>query len=693
MQPSDRGIVGDQACHLSVLMQQGYPVLAEGVITTIAFEQFLSAIAWLAPLFALPNLASIEARQQQAIARQIRHEIEATPLIADWLPELWSAPALLLRPQIVNEAIATANDWLAPQICWAEPDAIATAIKRVWGEVFRAKSLLFWQRSNLPISQIRLTVLVQPVSAAIASGQVRLSATEKMLQGQRGLGGVTGLMDAVPIDLLNPQSIASTHQLQLSHDRQSDCLELQSSAGRSPILDSAQIQQLMQMASAIASTDYQDYQLEWLLTDAPQPQFWLTQVLPMAETRPIGRSIDPEILVRGLAASAGRIIGTAWVMEEHQIPTDLPADAILVAARLSMQALHVKQVSGFAIEQGSLTSHSAIIARELGIPAIVGATNATRQIQTGDRVCLDGDRGLLYRIDSESHLAAKPVIPAATLTLPDAQAPALMVNLSQTVTLEQIAHLPIAGVGLLRSELLLVDLLQAPASETSIATIADRLRPFVETLYPRPVYYRSLDRAILASELNPLLGLHGAFSYQLDGSWFERELLALRQLQQEGFDNLHLLLPFVRTIEEFRWCRSQVEQAGLMQPTFQLWIMAEVPSVLFLLPDYVAAGAQGIAIGSNDLTQLLLGIDRDQPQFAAAYSQMHPAVLQAIHQLIQTARQLKIPCSICGQAPSLFPELIASLVGWGITAISVEPSAIEATARAIATQTASTRLH
>ena len=117
---------------------------------------------------------------------------------------------------------------------------------------------------------------------------------------------------------------------------------------------------------------------------------------------------------------------------------------------------------------------------------------------------------------------------------------------------------------------------------------------------------------------------------------------------------------------------------------FQLWMMAEVPSVLFLLPEYVKAGVAGISIGTNDLTQLLLGVDREQGQLAKVFNERHPAVMSAIAQLIQMAKTAGIPCSICGQAPALYPEIIDQLVQWGITSISVEPEAVERTYQAIA---------
>jgi pyruvate,water dikinase len=145
------------------------------------------------------------------------------------------------------------------------------------------------------------------------------------------------------------------------------------------------------------------------------------------------------------------------------------------------------------------------------------------------------------------------------------------------------------------------------------------------------------------------------------------------------------MLPFVRTVEEFTFCRRRVEQTGLTDnPHFQLWIMAEVPSVLFLLPDYVKAGVQGISIGTNDLTQLLLAVDRDRGDLGAGLDGRHPVVKGALKQLIEMAKTAGIPCSICGQAPAQYPELIELLVAWGITSISVDVNDVTLTHSAIA---------
>nr|WP_242028906.1 putative PEP-binding protein [Coleofasciculus sp. FACHB-712] len=488
---------------------------------------------------------------------------------------------------------------------------------------------------------------------------------------------------------------------------------------------------------------------------------------------------DLKPLIEGLGASAGRTIAIAHVLTDsnHLHFPDADGDEnspvngkILVVKSITPDRLVLlKQAVAVVAEQGAMTCHAAIIARELGIPAVVGAVGATRLIQTGDAVLVDGDKGAVYRVEAQAGEREKILphsslstphsapftphsglpTPHAALSTPHSGLPAphaalstprpsalspqpsvlspqssalspqpsvlspqpsvlatqLLVNLSQPSSIKRAAQMPVDGVGLLRSELMLLEVLQGQHPQRWLQQqredelreiLAQQLCQFAEAFAPRPVFYRSLDLrshefqylvggSLGHPEANPMLGMRGTFSYVSNPALFDVELAALVRVQQLGYTNVRLLLPFVRTVEEFSFCRRRVEQAGLSQsPQFQLWIVAEVPSVLFLLPDYVKAGVQGISIGTNDLTQLLLGVDRDQAQMAAAFDERHPAVTQAIAQLIQMAKQAGIPCCICGQAPAQYPELIDRLVQWGIPSISVELDAVERTYNAIA---------
>ena len=365
-------------------------------------------------------------------------------------------------------------------------------------------------------------------------------------------------------------------------------------------------------------------------------------------------------------------------------------------------------VAGIITEQGGLTSHGAILARELGIPAVVSATGATTLLQTGEKLLLDGDKGEVYRLtedgekfsseEMEGLINQEKNVNYQPTNLPII-ATKLLVNLSQERLIEQVQYLPVDGVGLLRSELMMLNILEGKHPREWIIEgnqaellelLSEQIKQFARAFSPRPIFYRSLDYLSynlpsLSTETSSILGERGVFSYMQNPAVFELELQALAIVQASGYRNINLLLPFVRSVEEFIFCRHKVEQAGLTQISqFQLWIMAEVPSVLFLLPEYIKAGVAGISIGTNDLTQLLLGIDREQGKLGTIFDESHPAVMAAIAQLIKMAQSGGIPCSICGQAPVLYPEIIDQLIAWGITSISVEPEAVERTYQAIA---------
>ena len=262
----------------------------------------------------------------------------------------------------------------------------------------------------------------------------------------------------------------------------------------------------------------------------------------------------------------------------------------------------------------------------------------------------------------------------------------LLVNVSQTSSIDRLKNLPIDGIGLLRSELMALEALdcqnpkiwlQDGRRSEFVDRMADCLTLFAAAVSPQPIFYRSLD---LRES-----GTDGSFSYTFEPELFDWELSVLKKVCESGYKNVNLILPFVRSVDEFVYCRQRLDTIWKNRPAqFQLWIMAEVPSVLFLLPDYVKAGVQGISIGTNDLTQFLLGIHRNSEQVASGFNGRDRAVMRAIEQLIKQARAIGIPCSICGDAPALYPDTVESLVRWGISSISVNVDAVEQTCRAIA---------
>ena len=181
-----------------------------------------------------------------------------------------------------------------------------------------------------------------------------------------------------------------------------------------------------------------------------------------------------------------------------------------------------------------------------------------------------------------------------------------------------------------------------------------------------------------------MIGYRGCYRYTREPDLFALELLALAQVRRTH-RNLHLMLPFVRTGWEMRRCRELIDDSALAHSAgLELWVMAEVPSVVSWMDEYVKLGVSGVSIGSNDLTQLVLGVDRDSELLAPFYDERDRAVLDAIQAIIERAHSLGITASICGQAPSVHADFAARLVEWGIDSISVNVDAIERTRRNVA---------
>lgn len=776
--------VGNKALLLSRSLQKHYPVVPGFVISAGIFRQFLEQVDWLEPLFSdLPHSSlhvDIEnSWQLQSVAQQIRRAIAAAPFPDDLLTCLSSAlaqfdaPGLVLRASLAipSESWAGTSRWnpvtnlhsaalFDSVFCRLDVAEAAIALKRLWAQVFSAKSLFYWQRLGIPVHHLRFAVIVQPLQPAIAAGTIQLHQATAEVRATVGMGiaidrgevspavyHVTLPDGTVHAHASGSRTIAYRVTNGSTHDGFQP-LENQNVASppfqpyllseqqqQQPVLHESDLQEIVKLVQR-AHVDWgAELELGWFISstrDRPSRLF-LTQLVPhltsgalskpsvpaptnsasIASNQVTELSAEVGLLVSGIGASPGTTIARATLLTHTSPPGAIEPGTILVAPAIPLDWLPLlQQAAGVVSEQGGMTCHSAIVARELGVPAVMAAVNATQRIQPGELVLIDGTHGKVYQVaettrDRWSFPAPANASVRQPVSLRTPGPPLrtrLLANLSQTLSLPRLTGLPLDGIGLLRSELLALNILKAhhpswwleQGRNAEMATLlAEQIQQFTEALFPRPVFFRALDlRSHEFSNLlggaptpepNPMLGVRGTFSYRLNPDLLRVQLAALSRVQQAGYSNLRLLLPFVRTLEEFQFCRELVEQAGLTaNPQFQLWIMAEVPSVLFLLPEFVQAGVQGISIGTNDLTQLLLAADRDQPQMAAAFDERHPAVLAAIAQLIRQANQLGILSSICGQAPVRFPDLVEKLVRWGVTAISVEPEAVESTYQAIA---------
>ncbi len=449
---------------------------------------------------------------------------------------------------------------------------------------------------------------------------------------------------------------------------------------------------------------------EWAIADG---KTYIVQTRPITTLNRAGKPAaeQHQVLLQGLPAVPGAASGVVRVLTDVKDGARLQDGEVLVAQMTNPDWLPtMRRAAALVTDTGGMTCHAAIVARELGVPCIVGARTATKDLADGTVVTVDGTHGrvLAGRVEDQKAGGAQtaPVAANGAATVSsEVTATKIYVNVAMPDKAEAAAALDVDGVGLLRAELILEDALHNRHPRDLIehgeqASLVDALATAVgrvaSAFSPRPVVYRASDfrtnefrnlkggDKFEPEEHNPMIGYRGCYRYISNPDLFDLELQALARVRDRN-PNLHLMIPFVRTKWELERCLEIVDASPLgRQRGLHRWVMAEVPSVVHWLPEYVGMGIDGVSIGSNDLTQLMLGVDRDSDLCAELYDESDAAVLDAIGRIIGTARRLGITASLCGQAPSSRPDFAEHLVRMGITSISVTPDVADRTRRNVA---------
>ena len=497
-------------------------------------------------------------------------------------------------------------------------------------------------------------------------------------------------------------------------------------------LSDDEVRELARMAVVIEKHYGRPMDIEWA-KDGLTNELFIVQARPeTVKSRASGSLLrqyrlkgSGRVLVTGRAIGsrigAGPVRRVLSAAEMHRVQ---PGDVLVTDMTDPDWEPVMKRAAAIVTNRGGRTCHAAIVARELGIPAVVGTGDATEKLAESQPVtvsCAEGDTGKVYEglLESEVRELSLDTLPPPPVKI--------MMNVGNPEQAFDFAQLPNHGVGLARLEFIIsrmigihpravLDYPQLPpplreAVETQAAGYADPVRFYVERLaegvatiaaafWPKPVIVRLSDfksneyanliggERYEPQEENPMLGFRGAARYISPAfrDCFALECRAMKRVREElGYGNVELMIPFVRTVEEAREVVALLAEQGLTRGSagLRLVMMCEIPSNVLLANDFLEY-FDGFSIGSNDLTQLTLGVDRDSNLVAAAFDERNPAVRMLLAQAIAACRQKGKYVGICGQGPSDHPDLARWLVEQGIESLSLNPDTVVETWLALA---------
>jgi pyruvate,water dikinase len=732
----DIAVAGGKGANLGEMVKAGLPVPPGFVVTAQAYKQFLEA-SGLAPELeaAVRNLDVDDYAQLRETADRLQARIRDAAVPAEIRNEILQAYAKLSRDNqtdalsVAVRSSATAED--TAQYSFAGmfqsflnvqgEEALMQAVKDCWASLFGPR-LLFYRARQSVSGEVLVGVVVQKMVASEKSGVLFTVDPATNDRSRLVIEAAFGLGEIVVAGQITPDRyVVDKNTLELSEkdtgqktfmltrDAKSGGnvrVDLPPEKANAEVLTNGEIRRLAGLAVRCEQHYGVPQDMEWAMEKG---EILVVQTRPVTTlaSKPIEAAMAGPVLLHGLGASPGTATGVVRIIARPEQGQLLHQGEILVTTITTPDWVPLmRRAAAIITETGGMTSHAAIVSRELGIPCIVGTREATRVLRDGMTVTVSAREGTVV----EGALAEMPVrVPAHTqdgLRAPQViTATRLYVNLAEPERAEEIAALDVDGVGLLRAEFMILDalgnthpklLLERGQGDLFVERMARQVRRFAAAFQPGPVIYRAMDfrsnefRGLEGGdrfepeESNPMIGYRGCYRYIREPELFKLELKVLQDVRRE-YDNLHLMIPFVRTASEFRECKRLIDESGLTRSrSFELWVMAEVPSVVYWLEEYVRLGATGVSIGSNDLTQLMLGVDRDSELLSPLFDERDGAVLDAIHRIIQECRRLDVTCSICGQAPSVYPAYAEQLVEWGIDSISVNPDAIDAARHHIA---------
>lgn len=721
----DIPLVGGKGANLGEMTKAGFPVPNGFIVTSEAYYHFLDENKLRDRIVAaLDGLDVSNSKNLEAASIKVRHIIEHAEIPKNIVKEIFNAyfhleKGVFKHPLVAVRSSATAEDlpnasFAGQQETFLNVQGEANVLEKIrlcWASLFTQRAIFYRQTNKFDHFKVGIAVPVQKMVASDTSGimftidPVTNNKEHVVIEAIFGLGEmiVQGMVTPDHYEVNKKtntivKKIAKTQEKIMFRKNNKNVVQpLSASKGKTIKLTDKQILALADLGKRLEKHYYFPQDSEWAIE---KNKIYIVQTRPVTTTsmksvNAVSSTVkEQDIIAQGDPASPGISSGPVKILQNAKEISKISQGDVLVAEQTNPDYVPaMKKASAIVTERGGRTSHAAIVSRELGIPAVVGTEGIMKKVKDGLVITVNGSTGVISKGAVTASSIKTPILPTKHIKT----ATKVYVNLAEPERAAALARLDVDGVGLLRAEFMIAGigihpkkLIADHKEKMFIDTLSEQLLTFCKAFSPRPVIYRATDfktneyRSLKGGNLyepeesNPMLGFRGAARYIADKQVFEMELEAIKQVRNKhGLKNLWFMVPFVRSPEELLQIKQIMSSAGLTRSsTFKLFLMVEIPTNVIRLDEFLDVGVDGVSIGSNDLTMLIMGTDRDNSEVAKQFNERDPSVLWALEKTIKTAVKREVSVSICGQAPSDYPDLVEKLVSWGITSVSVNADAV-----------------
>ena len=729
----DIALVGGKGANLGEMARAGFPVPPGFIVTSDAYFYFIEQTGLKEKIAEiLKGLDVDDTEELERRTAEIRRLIESTPMLPELAVEIKNAYARLAElvgssvfrdpPFVAVRSSATAED--LPEASFAGqqatfiyvkgPDAVIEHVKKCWASLFTARATYYRAKKGFDHMKVGLAAVVQKMVDSEVSGIMftahPVTGEQKIIieagwgQGEAIVSGAVTpdryIVDKNSFQILEKKVSEQKVMIVRGPDGGSREVEVPPEMRAKQKLPDDKIVALAKIGVKIEEHYGHPQDIEWAMENGKLYILQsrnITTIGKFSEMRSAAEGTDAAPVLKGLPASPGYASGTVKVIRDISELSKVQKGDVLVTTMTTPDMVPaMERAAAIVTDEGGMTCHAAIVSRELGIPAVVGTEKATEVLKDGDVVTVDAYKGLVYKgVVGETGREEKKVEVVRPCRGHRITATMVKVNVAMPEAAERAARTGADGVGLLRAEHMITATGKHPAwfvrngrTDELVEAVKKGIRTVAEKFYPKPVWYRTFDartdefRNLQGGEEepeedNPMLGWHGIRRSLDQPEIITAEFRAIKELREEGIDNVGVMLPFVIHPDELLRAKELAMEVGLVpHRDVDFGIMVETPAAALRIDDFIDEGIDFLSFGTNDLTQLTLGVDRNNALVQKHFDEMHPAVTDLISYVITTAREAGVETSICGQAGS-YPSMVRRLVRLGIDSISANIDAVQ----------------